>query len=126
MHSINCIILASAFLLFTGCGVSAFKAQNWNPTDHTDLNTELYRSKYLEICRHQAQLSDVSSNDAAYKEPGNGDRYANFNRSLLTACMEAKGYKLRELTGTEVFFDTVTAPIEFPMMILGQNIDDIY
>ena len=126
MHSINRLILASVFLLFTGCGVSAFKAQNWNPTDNTDPNTGLYRSKYLEICRRQAQQPDVSSNDTTYKEPGNGDRYANYNRNLLTSCMEAKGYKLRELTGTEVFFDTVTAPIEFPMLILGQSIDDIY
>ena len=126
MFSINRLILASAFLLFTGCGVSAFKAQNWNPTNLTDLNTELYRSKYLEICRHQAQQPDDGSNDKANKEPLTGDRYANYNRNLLTTCMEAKGYKLRELTRTEVFFDTVTAPIEFPMIILGQNIDDIY
>ena len=120
------IFLILAFLIFAGCGVSSFKAQNWNPTDQTDLNTELYRSKYLEICRRQAQQTDVSSNDTAKKEAGNADKYANINKNLLTSCMEAKGYKLRELSGTELFFDTVTAPIEFPMIILGQNIDDIY
>lgn len=122
MPSIYHLILTSVFLLLTGCGVSSFKAQNWNPTDHADLNTELYRSKYLEICRRQAQQTDVISNETDKKEIG----YTNINKTILTSCMEAKGYKLRELTGTEVFFDTVTAPIEFPMMILGENIDDVY
>jgi hypothetical protein len=127
MLSINRLLfLILVFPLFTACGVSSFKAQNWSPNDHSDLSTELYRSKYLEICRHQAQQLESSNNEKANKAPEITERYANFNKSLLNSCMEAKGYKLRELTGTEIFIDTVTAPLELPLMVIGKNIDDIY
>ena len=120
------IFLALALMLFSGCGVSSFKAQNWNPKDNSDLSSELYRSKYLEICRHQAQLTDTKTSDEENKVPANDKRYGHFNKNLLTSCMEAKGYTLRELTGTEVFIDTLTAPLEFPLIVIGRNIDDIY
>jgi len=72
-------------MLLTGCGVSSFKAQNWNTSDADDI----YRSKNLEICRHQAQYVDPKTNFDENKNifVQSQNKYANFNKPLLTACM---------------------------------------
>jgi hypothetical protein len=111
-------------MMLTGCGVSAFKAQNWNTSDINDI----YRSKNLEICRHQALQT---SPKASYDENKNifienPNKYANFNKTLLTACMEAKGYNLREITGEEILLDVIAVPFELPLMMVGKNLDDTF
>jgi hypothetical protein len=120
------IILAS---ICCSCGVSSFKAQNWTIVDANDLSKELYRSNNLEHCRQQAQLVEPGSEEVPEKQTNNiqgVNKYAHYDRAILTSCMEARGYKLRDLTDTEVFFNTITAPIVLPMMIIGRNYDNIY
>lgn len=119
------LILSLLFIiLLTGCGVSAFKAQNWNTSDPNDI----YRTKNLDICHHQAQLVELktSFNDNQSIIKRSTNQYDNYNKLLLTSCMEEKGYKLRELTGGEIFINAVTAPLVLPIMMLGRSFDDTY
>lgn len=111
-------------ILLTGCGVSAFKPKNWITSDSNDT----YRSKSLELCRHQAQKEELkrsfNSNESIIIRSTN--RYDNYNKQILISCMEEKGYVLRDLTGAELLLNTVTAPIVLPILISGRNFDDTY
>jgi len=111
-------------LLLSGCGVSAFKPQNWNAGDTEDI----YKKKNLELCRNQAQISETKPVDKINQGiiSRSTNLYDNYNKSILTACMEAKGYKLRELSSGEILLNTVTAPIVLPIIISGRNFDDTY
>ncbi len=111
-------------ILLSGCGVSAFKPQNWNTSDSSDI----YRSKNLEICRHQAQQEELKTSDDDNQSIiiRSTNQYDNYNKLLLTSCMEEKGYKLRELTGGELFINAVTAPVVLPILISGRSFDDTY
>jgi len=117
-------IVTISIMLLTGCGVSSFKAQNWN----TSVTYDIYRSKNLEICRHQAQYVEPKTSLDENKNivPENRNKYSNFNKALLTACMEAKGYNLREMTGEEMFIDAIAIPFELPLMMVGRNLDDTF
>ena len=117
-------VVILSIILLTGCGVSSFKAQNWN----TSVTGDIYRSKNLEICRHQAQYAEpkisFDENNNIIGESKN--KYANYNKSLLTTCMEAKGYNLRDMTGEEIFIDAIAIPFELPLIMVGKNLDDIF
>lgn len=117
-------VVTLSVIWLTGCGVSSFKAQNWN----TSVTDDIYRSKNLEICRHQAQYvepkTSFDENKNIFVESQN--KYANFNKTLLTACMEAKGYNLRDMTGEEMFIDAIAIPFELPLMMVGKNLDDTF
>lgn len=124
------IFLVLSLMMCSGCGVSSFKAQNWISNDTQDLSSELYRSNNLDLCRHQAQQSEsaININQNTSNDVGmvSANRYSNINKSVLTSCMESKGYKLRELNEMEIFINTVTAPFEFPLSLIGRNFEDIY
>lgn len=128
------ILLAMVAILCTGCGVSSFKAQNWNINDPNNDSNELYRSKNLSICRQQAQQLELTDSSVEDQDKdaenldryGNINRYAKINKALLISCMETKGYTLRELTSAEIFITMVTAPIILPLKIVGKSFDDVY
>jgi hypothetical protein len=118
-----CVFILFSILL-AGCGVSSFKAQNWN----TSVTNDIYRSKNLDICRHQALLAlpktSFDENNNIFVE--NPNKYANFNKTSLKSCMEAKGYNLRNITSEEIFLNVITMPFELPLMMVGKNLDDTY
>ena len=116
------IITIVSILFLSGCGVSSFKAQNWN-TSNTD---DIYRSKNLDICRHQAKNAAQKSNLDETIVAENSNKYTHFNKPLLTACMESKGYSLRDMTGEEIFIDAIAIPFELPLMMVGKNLDDVF
>jgi hypothetical protein len=122
------LFLAIIALLLPGCGVSIFKAQNWDINDTGNLASELYRSRNLDACRQQATLTPpvTANNEVPDKNAHNTAIYASIDRIILISCMEAKGYKLRQLTDTEAFFTYITAPGVALMQLFGKNFDDVY
>ena len=117
------IFLIIVLILGAGCGVSTFKAQNWNPNDPS---SDFYRSRNLDICRQQAQQPEAKTDLGVNYGIGGASKYPDINKPHLISCMEAKGYKLRDLTGTETFINLVTSPVVFPLMIFGKSFDDVY
>lgn len=109
-------------LLLSGCGVSSFKAQNWNINHSSDLSSELYRTKNLDQCRQQAQQPKVKQNPSE----NSSHSYESIDRASLITCMEQKGYKLRDLTDFEEFMNILASPVVFPFLVFGKNFDDTY
>jgi hypothetical protein len=112
------------FISLTGCGVSAFKPQNWNNSDPYDI----YRTKNLDICRRLAQQEELKPSVDDYQSiiKRSTNQYDNYKKPILISCMQNKGYKLRELTNGELFINVITAPIVFPILISGRSFDDTY
>jgi hypothetical protein len=111
-----------------GCGVSSFKAQNWQLNEPNNLSSQLYRNANLDICLQQAHEIELKQNpeEDQSKYGVRIDHHANINKPYLQACMETRGYKLRDLTSTEVFLNTISVPIALPMKLVGKDFDDIY
>lgn len=122
------LIITIALAVLNGCGVSSFKAQNWNANNPADLSSELYRSKSLDSCRQQATLTAVKSEsgNAANSDLKNSNVYANVDKPMLNACMASKGYTLRELTNTETTMNYLAAPVVVPLWVFGKKFDDVY
>ena len=116
------ILLVSTQMLLSGCGVSSFKAENWIPPDQNDL----YRAKNLAVCAQTAQHAEPVDTPESNPPAAGANRRMVVDKTLLVSCMEKKGYKLREITDTELFMNMATSPIALPLKLLGQNFDDTY
>lgn len=109
-------------MLLTGCGVSSFKAENWIPPDPNDL----YRAKNLAVCHQAAQHAEPINTPESNSATAGATRRMIVDKTLLISCMEKKGYKLREITDTELLMNMATSPIVLPLKLLGQDFDDTY
>lgn len=90
------IIFALSAMLLSGCGVSKMKVHNWKPDDNS-------RATTFYECLQQAQQVESRAGFAAnqYGAAGSARTGAVTNKDILVACMNAKGYQLRNMTVTE-------------------------
>lgn len=113
MNKFICVINITILLLLTGCGVSPFKPQNWQPND-------VYASKKLYTCLQQSQQIESSAFFGANQSvaTGSSNTSANTNKNLLTSCMNANGYNLRPMTQKEAIIGLLSFPLIFPLAIV--------
>lgn len=115
------VFLVLMAMLVTGCGVSRMKVQNWNP------GNDLRGSTFYE-CLQQAQQVESTAGFVANQNGATGGARtgAKTNQDMLVACMNAKGYQLRRMTGGEVVSTIITSPLAVTFTILGADVDNFY
>jgi len=115
------IFLVVMALLLSGCGVSRMKVSNWNPNDSS-------RASTFYECLQQAQQVEAKAGFAAnqYGAVGSARAGAMTNKQILEACMNAKEYHLRGITGGELVFSIITLPLAIPFAIIGAEPQDFY
>ena len=100
------LVLIGVPALVTGC-VSVENARNWQPQDgSTNLG-------YYDCLREAQQPYANAGAGSARSSIGTND-------DILCACMAAKGYRLREPSGTETALGITFAPIWLPAVFLAK------
>lgn len=61
-----------------------------------------------------------------YGAAGSARAGAVTNKNIMEACMNAKGYQLRSITGTELVVSLITIPISIPFALIGADVGDFY
>jgi hypothetical protein len=114
-------LIVALTMLLTACGVSRFKSSNWNP-NRGSRDVDYYE------CLQEAQQSVSRAFISAGRTSavGGARSGAETNTQLLVSCMEAKGYRMRDMTGGEVAVTFITLPLSIPFAILGANVQDFY
>jgi len=105
----------------TGCAVSRLKVNNWNPDNYSRAND------FYECLRKSQQLESnayVTANE--HRASGSARTGAVTNKEILVACMNAKGYQLRKITGGELALSLATLPLSVPLTVLGGDVNDFY
>jgi hypothetical protein len=112
------IVFALVIMLLTGCGVSRTRVNNWNPNDYP-------RASTFYECLQQAQQVESRAGFGAnqYGAAGSARTGAITNKEILVACMNAKGYQLRKITGVEIVISLITLPLSIPFVLIGGDFD---
>jgi hypothetical protein len=108
-------------ILLTGCGVATTKAVNWHPYD----SSRDYA--HYECLRESQQVESRASFGAGTQwAAGSARTSVEFNKTLLNSCMQARGYQLRPMTGTELIITLITSPLAISFAILGVDVSEFY
>ncbi len=114
------ILLVMVAMMISGCAVSRDRARNWRPDDSSKEGT-------FYGCLQDSQQEGSRGGFTANRNYASGgySTEVTANKDLLEACMRAKGYYMRSMTGVEIFLTVITIPIMLPLVLATGN-NEIY